>query len=299
MAQLSIPMKDTTLEKAVGLLFIASLIFSIGAAIQGLWALAWDHAFQCVPFLIRESSLIFLQSRAPDEHMPTLIVFWATHSPLVLMVASISSFRYGYEFGYLLMTKRCDSAGLVALCYAILDRAVFWVVLSITLFCASGFFITAMWSWAEWLVYRRHKGTKWLADILFTYNKQIWGSPLVEKMRYPGRRFYRHVAAGFKATAVTGSRLVTAFRSRSRRLEKQTPVLPTVVGGEIPRDLSGLVDAGPVVIKGEGARAPGFWSCSPNEQPVCLMLKVPRAHSDMIKCVSILFHGLSFNVDTF
>ena len=44
MAQLSIPMHETTLEKAVGLLFIASLIFSIGAIIQSLWALAWDHA---------------------------------------------------------------------------------------------------------------------------------------------------------------------------------------------------------------------------------------------------------------
>ena len=44
-------------------------------------------------------------SRAPDEHVPTLIVFWATHSPLVLMVASISSFRYGYKFNYLSMTK--------------------------------------------------------------------------------------------------------------------------------------------------------------------------------------------------
>ena len=44
MAQLSIPMESTTLEKAVSLLFIASLIFSIGAAIHSLWALAWDHA---------------------------------------------------------------------------------------------------------------------------------------------------------------------------------------------------------------------------------------------------------------
>lgn len=47
----------------------------------------------------------FPASRAPDEHVPTLIVFWATHSPLVLMVASISSFRYGYKFGYLLMAE--------------------------------------------------------------------------------------------------------------------------------------------------------------------------------------------------
>lgn len=44
MAQLSIPMNDTTLEKAVSLLFIVSLIFSIGAVIQSLWALAWNHA---------------------------------------------------------------------------------------------------------------------------------------------------------------------------------------------------------------------------------------------------------------
>jgi hypothetical protein len=86
-----------------------------------------------------------------------------------------------------------------------------------------GFFITAMWSWAEWLVYQRHKGTKWLADILSTYKEQMWDSLPVEKIKYPGRRFYQYVTAGFKATAVTRSRLMTALRNRSRlrRLEKQ------------------------------------------------------------------------------
>jgi len=104
-------------------------------------------------------------------------------------------------------------------------------------------------------------------------------------------------------------------------------VLPTVAGDEIPSGLSGFVNAtktaiknvildhlsdsstsnaawemetpDPVVVMGEGARAPWFWSCSPNEQPVCLMLKITRAHSDMIKCVSILSMGLPFNIDTF
>jgi len=178
-------------------------------------------------------------------------------------------------------------------------------------------------------VYQRHGGTKWLADILSTYNEKMWDSPPVEKVKYLGRGFYRHVTAGFKATAVTDSRLVTDSRNRSRlrRLEKQDTVLPTVAGDEIPSGLFGFVNAtkttiknvildhlndsstsnvawemettSPVVIMGEGARAPWFWSCSPDEQPVCLMLKIPRAHSDMIKCVSILSLGLSFNVDTF
>jgi len=217
----------------------------------------------------------------------------------------------------------------VALCYAILDRAVFWAVFSITLFCASGFFITAMWSWAEWWVYERYKGTKWLADILSTYTEQIWGGLPVERLKYPGRRFYRHVTAGFKATAVTGSRLVTASRNRSRlrRLEKQNKVLPTVAGDEIPSGRLGFINTtrnaiknvildhlsdsdtsnaawemetpDPLVIMVEGARAPWFWSCSPNEQPVCRMLKITRAHSDMIKCVSLLSLGLSFVFDTF
>jgi hypothetical protein len=217
----------------------------------------------------------------------------------------------------------------VALCYAILDRAVFWVVFSITLFCAAGFFITAMWSWAEWLVYQRHKGTKWLADILTTYKEQMWDSVPVEKIKHPGRRFYRHITAGLKATAVTGSQLVTDSRNRSRlrRLEKQSTVLPTVVGDEIPSGLSGFVNAtktaiknvildhlsdssssnlswemetpDPVVIMGEGERAPWFWSCDPSEQPVCLMLKITNAHSDMVKCVPILSLRLSFIFDIF
>ena len=51
-------------------------------------------------------------SRAPDEQVPTVIVFWAMYSPLVLMVASISSFRYEYEFGFPLMTKDVIVLGL-------------------------------------------------------------------------------------------------------------------------------------------------------------------------------------------
>ena len=232
-------------------------------------------------------------------------------------------------FDYPSMTKRNYSAGLVALCYAVLDRTVFWVVFSITLFCASGFFVTAMWSWAEWLVYQRHKGTKWLADILSTYNEQMWDSSLVEKIKYPGQRLHQYLTSGFKATAVTSSRIVTASRNRSRlrHLEKQSSVLPTSMGDEIPSGLSSFVNktktaiknvirdhlsdsstsdsafemeiSDPVVIVGEAARAPRFWSCGPNEEPVCLMLKIPKAHEDMIKCVSISPLCFSFIFDTF
>ena len=222
------------------------------------------------------------------------------------------------SFDFLSMTERRDSAGLVALCYAVLDRTVFWVVFSITLFCASAFFITAMWSWAEWLVYQRHKGTKWLADILSTYNEEIWDSPLVEKIKYPGQRLEQYLTDGFnKAAAGISSWRVTASRnpSRSRHPEKQKSILPIVTGGQISSGVSGFVnktkntikgviqdplsDSGAsdpafemktadlVVITDDEAGAPWFWSCGPNGQPVCLMLKIPKAHEDMIKCVSI------------
>ena len=178
-----------------------------------------------------------------------------------------------------------------------------------------------MWSWAEWLVYQRHKGTKWLADILSAYKEKMWDRLPVEQIKHPGQRFYRRITAGFKATAVTRSQLMTASRNRSRlrRLEKQNSVLPTVVGDEIPSGLSGFVNATktaiknaildhlsdsgtsetawemessePIVIMDEGMRAPWFWSCGPNEQPICLMLKITKAHSDMIKCVSTSSHN--------
>ena len=174
-----------------------------------------------------------------------------------------------------------------------------------------------MWSWAEWLVHQRRKGAKWLADILST--------PLVKNIMRPGRRLCQLLIANLKATS---SQLVTASRnrSRSRRLEKQNIVLPTVMGDKVPSRLSGFVNAtktaikgavldhlsdgsfdnrgwemeasNPVVIMGEGARAPWFWSCGPDEEPVCLMLKITNAHSDMIKCVSISPLCFSF-IDTF
>ena len=43
MIQVSIQKKDTLLEKGVNLLFIGSLVLSVAAVIQSLWALAWNH----------------------------------------------------------------------------------------------------------------------------------------------------------------------------------------------------------------------------------------------------------------
>jgi hypothetical protein len=43
MIQISFQMKETLLEKVVNLLFIGSLVFSVAAVIQSLWALAWNH----------------------------------------------------------------------------------------------------------------------------------------------------------------------------------------------------------------------------------------------------------------
>ena len=58
------------------------------------------------------------------------------------------------------------SAGLLGLCAAVLDRVVFTLVLVLIIFCAVGFLSTTMWSIAESLVYRQHKGSKWLQDVL-------------------------------------------------------------------------------------------------------------------------------------
>ena len=181
-------------------------------------------------------------------------------------------------------------------------------------------------------MYQRYKGTKWLADIL---KEQLWDSPPVEQIKHPGRKFYRHVTAGYKATAVTTSQLMTDSRNRSlmRRIEKQNAVLPTVASDEIPSGLSGMANAtktatgfvnatktaiknvildhlgdsstsntrlemvssDPIAIMDEEASAPLFWSCGPNEQPMCLMLKITKAHSDMVKCVHIyLIRPLSY-----
>ena len=178
-------------------------------------------------------------------------------------------------------------------------------------------------------MYQRHKGTKWLANILSTYFEQMWDSPLVEKIRHLGQRLYQNLTDAFKAAAGISSWLVTASRNRSRSShpEKQSSVLPTFTGGGRSGGVSGLVnktkktiksairdpssDSGAsdpafemklsdlVVITDEEARAPWFWSRGPNEQPVCLMLKIPKAHEDMIKCVSIPPLCFSFIFDTF
>ena len=179
-------------------------------------------------------------------------------------------------------------------------------------------------------MFQRHKGTKWLANILSTYFEQMWDSPLVKKIRNLGQSLYQNLTDAFKAAAGINSRLVTASRNRSRSChpEKQSPVLPTFTGGGRPGGVSDLVNKTKNTIKGiairdppsdsgasdsafemklsdlavitdEEAQAPWFWSRGPNEEPVCLTLKIPKAHQDMIKCVSIPPLCFSFIFDTF
>jgi hypothetical protein len=59
------------------------------------------------------------------------------------------------------------SAGLVSLCAAALDQAIFKFIFALTIFCAIGFLLTTMWFIAESVVYRHYKGSKWFPDILF------------------------------------------------------------------------------------------------------------------------------------
>ena len=67
------------------------------------------------------------------------------------------------------------SVGLVGLCAAVFDPLIFIVVLALTIFCATGFLITTIWSVAEKLVYRRYKGSKWLWDVLSAHWKRTMG----------------------------------------------------------------------------------------------------------------------------
>ena len=58
------------------------------------------------------------------------------------------------------------SVGLLGLCSAMLDPITFKLILTLTTFCAVGFLLTTVWSVAESLVYRQHKGSKWFWDVL-------------------------------------------------------------------------------------------------------------------------------------
>ena len=105
------------------------------------------------------------------------------------------------------------SAGLVCFCFARQDHVVAVIVLTLTAVCTFGLGAVSLWFIAEVLAFKRHHGTRWLADIVEGY---WWWSCLVSGLRR------------VKGAVITAwQKLIVALRSVRSRGTTDSESLPT------------------------------------------------------------------------
>ncbi|TFK48969.1 WD40 repeat-like protein [Heliocybe sulcata] len=170
--QYSYESTGSILPDMVNAFWFTSMVFSIGAAVNSLLGVTWKQAMY----------------RSPGNRVPWWVLIWIKRSPLVFLVISVA----------------CFSVGLVLFTYSTAqNRVVSTITTVFTAFSSFGLAAVSAWVASERWIFVRHKGTKWLADVLDNlYSKMAYymgikwvrkTSPavakvVVEKTREPIRR---------------------------------------------------------------------------------------------------------------
>ncbi|KAJ6451706.1 hypothetical protein C8R47DRAFT_998354, partial [Mycena vitilis] len=176
--QFSISLTGSALRDSVNCFWFASLVFSIAAAVNSLLGLTWKQAIY----------------RPPGYRVPSWVLFWIKRSPLVFLVLSIVSF----------------SVGLCLFTYASGQHIVTSTITTIfTIFTSSGLAAVAAWFASERYVFLRHRGRKWLMDVLLDFKENFSLLPGANRPRRALRGMKRRLRAAQKAAARFFSRIVS------------------------------------------------------------------------------------------
>ncbi|KAF8637933.1 hypothetical protein AX17_002554 [Amanita inopinata Kibby_2008] len=133
--QYSITYKDNGVADATNLLWFSSLVFSIAAAVNSLVGLTWKQAMY----------------RSPGHRVPWWVLIWIKRSPLVFLVFSVA----------------CFSIGLCCFAYASEQASITKTVTNVlTVVTSVGLAAVSTWFASERYIYLRHRGRKWLGDVL-------------------------------------------------------------------------------------------------------------------------------------
>ncbi|CAA7264399.1 unnamed protein product [Cyclocybe aegerita] len=133
--QFSYELEKSPVSDAVNSFWFASLVFSIAAAVNSLLGLTWKQAMY----------------RSPGHRVPWWVMMWIKRSPLVFLVLSVA----------------CFSIGLCCFAYASEQAHVTSTITTVlTAFTSFGLAAVSAWFASERWAFARHKGQKWLSDIL-------------------------------------------------------------------------------------------------------------------------------------
>ncbi|KAF8339889.1 WD40-repeat-containing domain protein [Cantharellus anzutake] len=132
----SYPSKYTIADKAVNLLWLISLVFSMASAVNSQLGYRWTLAVYS----------------SPPSAVPWWISIWITKTPLVFLVASVVSF----------------SLGLIFFTFANFSHSLF-IPVCITVasaISAAALLIVSLWFAGDHYAFKRNKGSRWLMDEL-------------------------------------------------------------------------------------------------------------------------------------
>ncbi|KAF8524312.1 WD40 repeat-like protein [Hysterangium stoloniferum] len=140
--QFSFDLVETPMQNAVNAFWFSSLVFSIASAVNSLLGLTWKQAIY----------------RSPRHHVPWWVLIWIKRSPLIFLVISVAAF----------------SVGLVLFTWASAQHITTQIVTTVfTGFSSFGLVAVSAWFAFERITYSRHKGKRWLADVLSDINTDI------------------------------------------------------------------------------------------------------------------------------
>ncbi|VDB91362.1 unnamed protein product [Peniophora sp. CBMAI 1063] len=133
--QFSFETVGTPAADAVNGFWFTSMVFSIAAAVNSLLGLTWKQAMY----------------RSPGHRVPWWVLIWIKRSPLVFLVLSVA----------------CFSVGLVVFSYSSNQHRIVSTITTVfTAFSSFGLTAVSAWFAFERYAFSRHKGTKWLSDML-------------------------------------------------------------------------------------------------------------------------------------
>ncbi|KAJ7104489.1 WD40 repeat-like protein [Mycena belliarum] len=201
--QFSFNILGTPLRDAVNCFWFASLVFSIAAAVNSLLGLTWKQAMY----------------RSPGHRVPWWVLIWIKRSPLVFLVMSVA----------------CFSIGLVLFSYASGQALVTSIITTIfTIFTSFGLAAVSTWFASERYVFLRHRGRKWLLDVLLDSKDQFMALPGIERILKVFRVIRRRFRTTRKAVASATSKTVNLLSANSSDSEKsddlEANVLPVSNG---------------------------------------------------------------------
>ncbi|RDB27816.1 hypothetical protein Hypma_002286 [Hypsizygus marmoreus] len=160
--QFSFELEHTPAADAVNCFWFASLVFSIGAAVNSLLGLTWKQAMY----------------RSPGHRVPWWVLIWIKRSPLVFLVMSVA----------------CFSIGLCLFAYASGQaQATSTLTTVFTAFTSFGLTAVSAWFASERYIFLRHRGQKWLSDALIEYKEMIMKLPGMQRLKLGVEAIGEHI----------------------------------------------------------------------------------------------------------